>query len=127
MSETVILGGGCFWCVEPVFQSLRGVISVEPGYSGGHVQNPSYEQVCTKTTGHIEVVRVQFDPAAIDFETILQVFFATHDPTTLDRQGADVGPQYASAIFCQTEQRSEERRVGKECVSTCRSRWSPYH
>src|SRR3546814_2692583 len=107
MSETAILGGGCFWCVEPVFQSLRGVISVEPGYSGGHVQNPSYEQVCTKTTGHIEVVRVQFDPAAIDFETILQVFFATHDPTTLDRQGADVGPQYASAIFCQTEQQKE--------------------
>src|SRR3546814_6947199 len=89
MSETAILGGGCFWCVEPVFQSLRGVISVEPGYSGGHVQNPSYEQVCTKTTGHIEVVRVQFDPAAIDFETILQVFFATHDPTTLDRQGSE--------------------------------------
>src|SRR3546814_6932578 len=91
MSETAILGGGCFWCVEPVFQSLRGVISVEPGYSGGHVQNPSYEQVCTKTTGHIEVVRVQFDPAAIDFETILQVFFDTHDPTTHDRQGADGG------------------------------------
>src|SRR3546814_16323446 len=124
MSETAILGGGCFWCVEPVFQSLRGVISVEPGYSGGHVQNPSYEQVCTKTTGHIEVVRVQFDPAAIDFETILQVFFATHDPTTLDRQGADVGPQYASAIFCHTEPQKEiakpeDRRLGKKGDSRC--------
>lgn len=103
MSETAILGGGCFWCTESVFQSLRGVISVEPGYSGGHVDNPSYEQVCAKTTGHIEVVRVRFDPEVIDFETVLQVFFATHDPTTLDRQGADVGPQYASAIFFQND------------------------
>jgi peptide-methionine (S)-S-oxide reductase len=107
MSETAILGGGCFWCTESVFQSLRGVISVEPGYSGGHVENPSYEQVCTKSTGHIEVVRVQFDPDVIDFETVLQVFFATHDPTTLDRQGGDVGPQYASAIFYQTERQKE--------------------
>ena len=104
MTETAILGGGCFWCTESVFLSLKGVISVTPGYSGGHVENPSYEQVCGKGTGHIEVVRVVFDPDIINFETLLQVFFATHDPSTLDRQGADVGPQYASAIFCQSEQ-----------------------
>lgn len=102
MTEIAILGGGCFWCTEPVFQGLRGVVNVTPGYCGGHVDNPSYEQVCAKTTGHIEVVRVEFDPQTIDFETVLRVFFATHDPTTLDRQGADVGPQYASAIFYQS-------------------------
>src|SRR5690606_24290951 len=107
-----VLGGGCFWCTESVFQSLRGVIDVTPGYSGGHVENPSYEQVCAKDTGHIEVVRVEFDPAVIGFETLLEVFFATHDPTTVDRQGADVGPQYASAIFCQSpEQEVAASRV----------------
>lgn len=97
--ETVVLGGGCFWCTESVLQSLQGVIEVVPGYSGGHVENPSYEQVCGQATGHIEVVRVRFDPKVIDFSTLLKVFFATHDPTTVDRQGADVGPQYASVIF----------------------------
>src|SRR5690606_14444433 len=102
MTETAILGGGCFWCTESVFLLLKGVISVTPGYSGGHVENPSYEQVCSKTTGHVEVVRLVFDPDIIDFNTILQVFFATHDPTTLDRQGADAGPQYASVIFYQS-------------------------
>jgi peptide-methionine (S)-S-oxide reductase len=102
MTEVAILGGGCFWCTEPVFKSLRGVQEATPGYSGGHVDNPTYEQVCSKTTGHIEVVRVVFDPQVIDYDTVLRVFFATHDPTTLDRQGADVGPQYASAIFCQS-------------------------
>ncbi len=100
MSDTIILGGGCFWCTESVFLPLRGVLEVTPGYAGGHVDHPSYEQVCGKQTGHIEVVRVVFDPDIINLETVLQVFFATHDPTTLDRQGADVGPQYASAIFC---------------------------
>lgn len=101
--ETVVLGGGCFWCTESVFQALSGVLEVTPGYSGGHVDNPTYEQVCGKSTGHIEVVQVLFDPSVIDFETILKVFFATHDPTTPDRQGADLGPQYASAIFCQSD------------------------
>jgi len=99
VSETIILGGGCFWCTESVFQSLRGVIDVTPGYCGGHVDQPNYEQVCTGRTGHIEVVRVRFDPDQIPLESLLTVFFATHDPTTPDRQGADVGPQYASAIF----------------------------
>ncbi len=107
MTETAVLGGGCFWCTESVFLSLRGVISVTPGYSGGHVDHPTYEEVCAKTSGHIEVVRVVFDPDIIDFETLLLVFFATHDPCTLDRQGADVGPQYASAIFYQSAQQQE--------------------
>src|SRR3546814_11820449 len=123
-----VLGGGCFWCVEAVLADLRGVASVSPGYSGGHVDHPSYEQVCGKNTGHIEVARVGFDPAVLSYSDLLRVFFATHDPTTPGRPGNDVGPQYESAIFWQDEsQRSEERRVGKECVSTCRSRWSPDH
>lgn len=103
MTEVAILGGGCFWCTESVFLSVRGVREVTPGYSGGHVDDPSYEQVCTKRTGHIEVVRVAFDTEVLDYETLLEIFFGTHDPTTLDRQGGDVGPQYASAIFCQSE------------------------
>lgn len=107
MTETAILGGGCFWCTEAVFKEVRGVTSVMPGYSGGHVQQPDYRAVCTGRTGHIEVVRVEFDPAVVDYATILEIFFATHDPTTPDRQGADVGPQYASAIFCQTARQRE--------------------
>lgn len=104
MTEVAVLGGGCFWCTESVLKALRGVLEVTPGYSGGHVEQPTYEQVCRQETGHIEVVHVVFDPEIIDFKTLLQVFFATHDPLTLNRQGADVGPQYASAIFCQTDQ-----------------------
>lgn len=107
MSEIAVLGGGCFWCTESVFLAVRGVLGVTPGYCGGHVDNPSYEQVCGKATGHIEVVRVAFDPQVIDYQTTLQVFFATHDPSTLDRQGGDVGPQYASAIFYQTDLQKE--------------------
>jgi peptide-methionine (S)-S-oxide reductase len=97
--ETLVLGGGCFWCTEAVLSALAGVVRVEPGYCGGHVDNPSYEQVCRENTGHIEVVRVQFDPGVISRDDLLDVFFATHDPTTLDRQGNDVGPQYASVVF----------------------------
>lgn len=112
MIETVVLGGGCFWCTESVFQSLRGVIKVTPGYSGGHVDHPTYEQVCGMRTGHIEVVQVSFDPTVLSFEQLLRVFFATHDPTTLDRQGGDAGPHYASAVFCETsEQRDTAERV----------------
>lgn len=106
-TEIAVLGGGCFWCTESVFLALHGVLEVIPGYCGGHVSNPSYEQVCEKNTGHIEVVQVRFDPALISFESLLQVFFATHDPTTPDRQGNDVGPQYASAIFYQSPQQKE--------------------
>jgi len=105
--ETAVLGGGCFWCTDAVFQGVRGVKAVIPGYSGGHIDRPSYLAVCTGQTGHIEVVKVDFDPAVIDYATILEIFFATHDPTTPDRQGADVGPQYASAIFCQNPRQHE--------------------
>lgn len=97
--ETITLGGGCFWCLEAVYQELRGVEQVVSGYSGGHVVNPTYEQVCRKTTGHAEVVQVVFDPEQVSLREILLVFFTIHDPTTLNRQGADVGPQYRSAIF----------------------------
>jgi peptide-methionine (S)-S-oxide reductase len=107
MTEIAVLGGGCFWCTESVFLSLRGVLKVEPGYAGGHVDHPSYEQVCQMNTGHIEVIRVEFDPDIISFHTLLEVFFATHDPTTPNRQGGDVGPQYASVIFCQSATQKE--------------------
>ena len=97
--ELLFLGGGCFWCTEAVFLRLEGVIEVVPGYAGGLVVNPTYEAICTGTTGHAEVIQVTFDPQIISLETILAVFWATHDPTTLNRQGADVGPQYRSAVF----------------------------
>lgn len=98
-TEIAILGGGCFWCVEAVMQRLKGVNHVEPGYTGGQVINPSYNEVCAGTTGHAEVVRVYFDTDSISFQEILEVFMTTHDPTTLNRQGADMGTQYRSAIF----------------------------
>src|SRR6185369_7174008 len=91
--ETATLGGGCFWCLEAVFEQLRGVERVESGYAGGDAANPTYQQVCTGSTGHAEVVQVTFDPSAISFRDLLEVFFGTHDPTTLNRQGADVGTQ----------------------------------
>lgn len=100
--EVATVGGGCFWCTEAVLEDLRGVEKVESGYTGGSVANPTYEQVCSGTTGHAEVVRVTFDPAELSYRDLLNVFFATHDPTTLDRQGADVGPQYRSVIFPHT-------------------------
>jgi len=97
--EQIVLGGGCFWCVEGALLGLRGVSEVVPGYSGGHVENPTYEQVCGKRTGHAEVVRVTFDPEAIARRTLLDVFFTCHDPTQLNRQGNDVGPQYRSIVL----------------------------
>lgn len=97
--EKATLGAGCFWCVEAVFQSLKGVCRAESGYAGGTVRRPSYQQVCSGTTGHAEVVQVTFDPGVISFAELLRVFWRTHDPTTLNRQGADVGSQYRSAIF----------------------------
>ena len=109
-TETITLGGGCFWCIEAVFEELKGVEKVESGYSGGTVPNPSYGQVCTGRTGHAEVVQITFDPAVISLGRILEVFFAVHDPTTPNRQGADVGPQYRSVIFY----RSPEQRVAAE-------------
>jgi peptide-methionine (S)-S-oxide reductase len=113
-TEIATLAGGCFWCLEAVYDELRGVLSVESGYSGGSVENPTYRQVVTGTTGHAEVVRVTFDPEAVSFRGILEVFFTIHDPTTLNRQGADVGPQYRSAIFYHDE---EQRRVAEELIS----------
>ncbi|MBN2386399.1 MAG: peptide-methionine (S)-S-oxide reductase MsrA [Anaerolineales bacterium] len=98
-SRVATLGGGCFWCLEAVFDELRGVASVESGYSGGTVPHPTYRAVCDGTTGHAEVVQVRFDPAVLAYADLLRVFFAIHDPTTLNRQGADVGPQYRSVIF----------------------------
>jgi len=109
------LGGGCFWCIEAVFDELRGVEQVESGYAGGTVANPTYRQVCTGTTGHAEVVQIIFDPKVISYQQILQVFFSVHDPTTLNRQGADVGTQYRSVIFYHNEaQKTIAEQVIKE-------------
>ena len=105
--EQATLGGGCFWCTEAVYLELKGVVDVKPGYSGGQVKNPSYEQVCTGTTGHAEVVEITFDSDVVSFSDILEVFFMTHDPTTLNRQGNDVGPQYRSVIFYHNENQKE--------------------
>ncbi len=120
MSEHAVatFGGGCFWCLEAAFSELRGVERVESGYAGGRVPDPSYEAVCTGTTGHAEVVQVTFDPAVITFGDLLHVFFGIHDPTTMDRQGADIGPQYRSAIFYHdAAQRAEAERVIAELTA----------
>jgi peptide-methionine (S)-S-oxide reductase len=110
-NEVAVFGGGCFWCTEAVFEELRGVIRVLPGYTGGTVPNPTYDAVCAGTTGHTEATRVEFDPTQISFYDLLTVFFATHDPTTLNRQGNDVGTQYRSAIFYSTlEQKMEAEK-----------------
>ncbi len=98
-TDTATFGAGCFWCVEAVFQQLDGVLKVTSGYSGGHVANPTYEQVCSKTTGHVEVCQIVYDPTVISFDELLEVFWKTHDPTTPDQQGNDRGPQYRSVIF----------------------------
>ena len=105
--EVATLAGGCFWCLEAVFEQLIGVEKVQSGYAGGHVANPSYEQVCSGRTGHAEVVQVTFDPQGVAFKEILEVFFTMHDPTTLNRQGADVGTQYRSAVFYHTPQQKD--------------------
>lgn len=108
--ELATLAGGCFWCTEAIFRRLKGVISIKPGYSGGNVPNPTYEEVCSGTTGHAEAIQIEFDPKAIPFEKILDVFWNTHDPTTKDRQGNDVGPQYRSVIFYH----NEEQKIAAE-------------
>jgi peptide-methionine (S)-S-oxide reductase len=115
MIETAFLAGGCFWCLEAAYDELAGVVNVQSGYAGGHVANPSYRQVCTGTTGHAEVVRVEFDPAVISYDDLLRVFFTIHDPTTLNRQGADVGTQYRSAIYyASPEQEAAARKIVEE-------------
>ena len=107
-TDTATLGTGCFWCTEAIFQQLKGVLKVTSGYSGGHVINPTYEQVCDKNTGHAEVVQVVYDPKQITFDELLSVFWQTHDPTTLNRQGNDVGPQYRSVIFYHSDEQKEK-------------------
>jgi peptide-methionine (S)-S-oxide reductase len=111
--ETATLAGGCFWCLEAVFNELDGVHRVESGYAGGHVENPNYRDVCAGTTGHTEVVQVDYDPQKITFDDLLDVFFTIHDPTTKDRQGADVGPQYRSAIYSHDDDQLQaaERKI----------------
>ncbi len=113
MTETVTLAGGCFWCLEAVYEQMEGVTRVQSGYMGGSVPNPTYREVCGGKTGHAEVVQVEFDPQATSLRDILEVFFAIHDPTTRDRQGNDVGPQYRSAIFYHSD---EQRRVAEDLL-----------
>lgn len=108
--EVATFAGGCFWCVEAIFQDLKGVSKVESGYTGGHVPNPTYEQVCTGTTGHAEALRITYDPKQISYPDLLRIFLTTHDPTTLNRQGADVGTQYRSAIFTHSEEQEKAAR-----------------
>ena len=111
--ETATLAAGCFWCVEAVFDDLRGVEDVVSGYSGGHTENPTYREVCSETTGHAEVAQIKFDPQELSFKELLQVFFAVHDPTTLNRQGNDIGSSYRSAIFYHDQ---EQKRIAEEVI-----------
>ena len=106
-TEIAVFGGGCFWCTEAVFELLDGVVSVMPGFAGGHVPNPTYPQVCTGRTGHAEVARIEFDPERISYGDLLEIFFSTHDPTTLNRQGADVGPEYRSIVLYTSEEQKQ--------------------
>lgn len=112
--EIATLGGGCFWCIEAVYSELKGVIKVESGYSGGALPDPSYEDVCTDETGHAEVVQITFDPKVISYRELLQVFFSVHDPTTLNRQGADAGKQYRSVIFYSND---AQKKIAQEVIS----------
>lgn len=115
-TEVATLGGGCFWCVEAVYQELKGVLKVESGYSGGHVANPTYDAVCSGTTGHAEVAQITFDPAIVSFAEILEVFFTVHDPTTMNRQGNDVGTQYRSAIYYHTPEQKTIAEAAKKAA-----------
>ena len=113
-TQIATFANGCFWCTEAIFKRLKGIISVKPGYSGGNVENPSYEQVCKGKTGHAESIQIEFDPKIIPFEKILEVFWHTHDPTTLNQQGNDMGTQYRSAIFYHDEKQKEEAEKSKQ-------------
>lgn len=116
--QIATLGGGCFWCTEAVFQRIGGVLSVQSGYSGGQTQNPTYEEVCSGTTGHAEVIQVTFDPTVVSYADILKQFFASHDPTTLNRQGADAGTQYRSVVFYHTDEQRWIAEDVKTAVAT---------
>lgn len=117
-NEFATLGGGCFWCLEAVYEDLQGVVDVESGYAGGQLPNPTYRRVCDGDTGHAEVVRVEFDPKVISFREVLEVFFTIHDPTTLNRQGNDAGTQYRSAIFFHSP---EQKRIAEEVIAEAQS------
>lgn len=117
-TDTATFGTGCFWCTEAIFEQLNGVLKVSSGYSGGHVDNPTYKQVCDGNTGHAEVVQVVYDPGKISFDELLEVFWQTHDPTTLNRQGNDVGPQYRSAIFYHNEEQKQKAEKYKAELNT---------
>jgi peptide-methionine (S)-S-oxide reductase len=117
--QTATLAGGCFWCLEAVYDDIRGVQSVESGYAGGHVDNPTYRAVCSGDTGHAEVVQIHFDPNVVSYRDLLNVFFAIHDPTTLNRQGADIGTQYRSAIFYHDD---EQKKVAEEVIGEVNAR-----
>ncbi len=118
--QTATIGGGCFWCTEAVFQQIRGTSTVESGYSGGEVHNPTYEQICTGTTGHAEVVRLRFDPEVITYAEILEIFFTIHDPTTLNRQGADQGTQYRSVIYYHDQ---NQQHIAQEVIQKMATIW----
>ncbi len=111
--ETATFGAGCFWCVEAIFQDVKGVYSVKPGYTGGHVKNPSYKEVCTGNTGHAEVAQIKYDPNEVSFDKLLEIFWYTHDPTTLNKQGGDVGTQYRSAVFYHNEEQKNKANAYK--------------
>jgi peptide-methionine (S)-S-oxide reductase len=115
--ETATFANGCFWCTEAVFQQLKGVEKVTSGYSGGHIENPTYEEVCNKKTGHAECLQIEYDPAKISFDELLEVFWKTHDPTTLNRQGNDVGPQYRSVIFYHNTEQKEKAEKYKAALN----------
>ena len=116
--EIATLGAGCFWCVEAIFQSIPGVISIEPGYAGGEIENPTYEQVCSGDTGHVEVCQIKFDANILSFSDLLDIFWTMHDPTTLNRQGADSGTQYRSVIYCHNKEQQKRAETSKKYADT---------
>lgn len=136
-TEVAIFAGGCFWCTEAVFQRIKGVMEVIPGYTGGTIKNPAYREICTGRTGHAEAIQITFDPNRVSYEELLEVFFATHDPTTLNRQGNDIGTQYRSEIFYQNDAQKEiaesfiglleEKRVFRSPVVTKISKAMPFY
>lgn len=119
-NQKIVVGGGCYWCVEAVFQRLEGVKAVKSGFSGGHVKNPTYEQVCRENTGHVEVVQIEFDPAVLTLDKLLDVFFVSHDPTTLNRQGRDVGESYRSVIFYAND---DQKKAAEAAKVRAKSEW----
>ncbi|MDY7536707.1 peptide-methionine (S)-S-oxide reductase MsrA [Undibacterium sp. RTI2.1] len=119
--ETIIFGGGCFWCTEAVFQQIRGIKNVEPGYAGGHVDFPTYEDICEGDTGHAEVVRLTFDTDVVSLHALLEIFFTIHDPTSINRQGSDVGSQYRSVIYCESE---HQMKLAAQAVIDVAPNWN---